>query len=477
MNLAIWDIESSSASTDFGSIIEIGGILFDENFKEKDRFNLRCRLHETEIFQAAALIVNKTSIKQLTQTNLSHYQMLGQVEKIFKKWSPAIFLGWSSLNFDEEMIRKEFFKSIRYPYLTNSAPNTRHDGINIARAAYAVDPTVLETEINEKNNPVFKLASLAQMQGIDASDAHSALADAELTAKVLKIVKKKQEHTWESFLSTANKSNTETIIKKGEIITLNEYYYGKSRLHLVVPLHAKHCMHPIYQGWYYTIDLRTEIQPLINKSINELKTEMKKTPKFLRTVRSNKAPIIIDAKYGLNVEPYNKLDKNVIKKRAEFVQNNEQFSQNILTALREVAEEKEQSKSQEDIYAEESIYTKFTSNKDTALFPSWHDASWKEKLNLLDKFDDDRLVSFGKKIIFQEAPEILPDSIYKSIRRDIAKRILSEKKEKWWTIPTLYNEIDTLREKYTNENDNEKLALLDEFNNYAMSIQKKYENV
>ncbi len=477
MNLAIWDIESSSASTDFGSIIEIGGILFDENFKEKDRFNLRCRLHETEIFQAAALIVNKTSIKQLTQTNLSHYQMLGQVEKIFKKWSPAIFLGWSSLNFDEEMIRKEFFKSIRYPYLTNSAPNTRHDGINIARAAYAVDPTVLETEINEKNNPVFKLASLAQMQGIDASDAHSALADAELTAKVLKIVKEKQEYTWESFLSTANKSNTETIIKKGEIITLNEYYYGKSRLHLVVPLHTNHCMHPIYQGWYYTIDLRTEIQPLINKSINELKTEMKKTPKFLRTVRSNKAPIIIDAKYGLNVEPYSKLDKNVIKKRAEFVQNNEQFSQNILTALREVAEEKEQSKSQEDIFAEESIYTKFTSNKDTALFSSWHEAPWKEKLNLLDKFDDDRLVSFGKKIIFQEAPEILPDSIYKSIRRDIAKRILSEKKEKWWTIPTLYNEIDTLREKYTNENDNEKLALLDEFNNYAMSIQKKYENV
>jgi len=324
---------------------------------------------------------------------------------------------------------------------------------------------------------VFKLASLAQMQGIDASDAHSALADAELTAKILKIVKNKQEHTWESFLRTANKSDTETIMKKGEIVTLNEYYYGKSRLHLVIPLHPKHCMHPIYQGWYYSIDLRTEIQPLINKSINELKVEMKKSPKFLRTIRANKAPIIINAKYGMNAEPYNKLDKNVIKKRAEFVQNNEQFSQNILTALREVAEEKEQSKSQEDIYAEESIYTKFTSNKDTALFPTWHAAPWKEKLNLLDKFDDDRLVGFGKKIIFQEAPEVLPVSMYKSIRREIAKRILSERKEKWWTIPTLYNEIDTLREKYTNENDNEKLALLDEFNTYAMSIQKKYENV
>ena len=66
--------------------------------------------------------------------------------------------------------------------------------------------------------------------------------------------------------------------------------------------------------------------------------------------------------------------------------------------------------------------------------------------------------------------------MYKSIKREIAKRILSERNEKWWTIPTLFTEIDTLREKYTNENDQKKLELLDEFNNYAMSIQKKYEN-
>ncbi len=477
MNLAIWDIESSSASTDFGSIIEIGGVLVDENFKEKDRFNLRCSLPEGEIFQAMALIVNKTSIKQLTQTNLSHYQMLAEVEKIFKKWSPAVFLGWSNIGFDDEMIRKEFFKGIRYPYLTNAAPNKRHDGINIARAAYAIDPSILEVEFNEKNNAVFKLESLARMQGIDSTDAHSALSDSIMTAKVLNIVKKKQPDTWESFFKTANKSDTETIIKKGEIITLNEYYYGKSRLHLVAPLHQKYCMHPIYAGWYYAFDLRIDIEPLLNLSINELRVEMKKSPKFLRTIRSNKAPIIVDAKYGMKAEPYSAMDKSLISKRADIVKNNENFSQNILHALREAAEEKEQSKTQEDIYAEESIYTKFTSNKDTSLFPAWHAASWKDKLKLLDKFDDDRLVGFGKKIIFQEAPEVLPESMLKSIKREIAKRILSEKKEKWWTIPTLYTEIDTLREKYTNESDIEKLALLDEFNEYAMSIQKKYENI
>ena len=475
MNLAIWDIESSSASTDFGSIIEIGGVLVDENFKEKDRFNLRCRLPEGEIPQAMALIVNKTSIKQLTQVNLSHYQMLGQIEKIFKKWSPAIFLGWSNIGFDDEMIRKEFFKGIRYPYITNASPNKRHDGINIARAAYAVDSSVLKTEINEKKNPVFKLESLARENGFDSSDAHSALVDSELVVKILSLIKKKQPETWNDFLKTANKLDTETIFKTKDMITLNEYFYGKSRLYLCAPLHQKYCIHPIYQ-WGQAVDLRVEIEPLLKMSINELKLEMKKTPKFLRTIRSNKAPIILDVEYGMKVEPYNVMDKNLIIKRAKMVRENEKFSKDILTALREIAEEKEQSKSQEDIYAEESIYKKFTSNKDTALFPAWHNANFKDKLKLLSKFDDERLVMFGQKIIYQEAPEVLPPDLLKKIRTSIAKRILSTNKEKWWTIPTAMVEIDTLRDKYTDENDQEKLKFLDDLDQHIQSIQIKYEN-
>ena len=475
MNLAIWDIESSNANTDFGSIIEIGGILVDENFNEKDRFNLRCRLPEGEIPQCMALIVNKTSVDLLTKANLSHYQMLGEVEKIFKKWSPAIFLGWSNIGFDDEMIRKEFFKGIRYPYITNSAPNKRHDGLNIARGAFAIDKSIFKTEINEKGNAVMKLESLARMNGFESSGAHSAIFDAELTMKILGLVKKRQPHTWESFFKTSNKLDTETIFKKEKIITLNEYFYGKSRLYLCAPLHPKHCIHPVYQ-WGQAIDLRVDVEALLNLSINELKKEMKKTPKFLRTIRSNKAPIILDQSYGIKEEPYNVIDPILIKKRADLVKNDEKFALNIMTALREIAEEKEQSKSQEDILAEESIYKKFTPNKDTNLFNAWHSASWKDKLSMLDKFEDERLVGFGKKIIFQESPETLPENILKQIQREIADRILSEKKEKWWTCKEFYYECDNLRDKYTNNNDQEKLKFLDQLNNFVMSIEKKYEN-
>ena len=246
--------------------------------------------------------------------------------------------------------------------------------------------------------------------------------------------------------------------------------------YLCAPLHPKYCIHPIYQ-WGQAVDLRVDVEPLLNMSINELKVEMKKTPKFLRTIRSNKAPIILDQTYGMKVEPYNTMDPILIKKRADLIKNDEKFAQNIMAALREIAEEKEQSSSQEDILPEESIYKKFTPNKDTNLFQAWHSAPWKDKLKMLDKFEDDRLVGFGKKIIYQESPEILPEHMLKEIQKEIAKRILSEKKEKWWTCKEFYHECDNLRDKFTNEGNETNLKFLDQLNNYVMSIEKKYKNI
>ena len=62
------------------------------------------------------------------------------------------------------------------------------------------------------------------------------------------------------------------------------------------------------------------------------------------------------------------------------------------------------------------------------------------------------------------------------IKSEIARRILSEKKEKFWTVKECYFEIDNLRNKYSEENDEEKLKFLDQLNDFVMLIQKKYEN-
>ena len=129
-----------------------------------------------------------------------------RVEQKFREWSPATFLGYSSINFDDEVIRKEFFKSLRKPYLTNTEGNVRHDALNIVRAAFAIDGDVLKTELNPKGNKSMKLESLARLNGFESAGAHSALFDTELTVKVLDLIKQKQPTLWQEYFKTSSKA-------------------------------------------------------------------------------------------------------------------------------------------------------------------------------------------------------------------------------------------------------------------------------
>ena len=481
MNYVVWDIETDSAQTDWATIIEIGGILLDENFKEKERFQARCRLPQDRVPSATALCINKSNVDLLTKGNLSHYEMLTQVEQKFREWSPATFLGYSSINFDDEVIRKEFFKSLRKPYLTNTDGNVRHDALNIVRAAFAIDDDVLKTELNPKGNKSMKLESLARLNGFESAGAHSALFDTELTVKVLDLIKQKQPTLWQEYFKTSSKVIVENLIKQEKIFTLNEYFYGTSRLYLCAPLHPNACTHPIY-NWGQAIDLRVDVEAIQKLNYEDLKKEMKKSPKFLRTIRSNKAPIILDQSFGMKVEPYSKLDPNLLKKRAELVKTNEKFSQDICNILREAAEEKMETSSQEDIEPEESIYSGGMDylKKDGLLFQKFHQEDWKGKFAMIDKFKDERMVTFAHSLIFNEAPEILPKEVHKKIKRRIASRILSTNKEKWWTVSAFYSECDEIRENedkmFSFKNNDEKLKFLDGINDYVMNLEQKYSD-
>ena len=480
MNYVIWDIETDSAQLDWATMIEVGAILLDENFQEKERFSARCRIPQDRVPSATALCINKSNVDLITKGNLSHYQMISQLEKKFRQWSPATFMGFSSIGFDDEILRREFFKSLRKPYLINTEGNTRHDALNMIKAAFAIDENVLKTELNSKGNKSMKLESLSRLNGFESSGAHSALFDTELTVKVLGLLKKRQPSLWHEYLKTKSKVVVENLIKQEKMFTINENFFGKNYLFLVSPLHPNSCMHPIYK-WGQVVNLSANIEELQKLNYQDLKKEMKKSPRFYKTIKSNKAPIILDKSLGMKVDPYKKIGENLLYKRAELMKTNEKFSRDICNILKEAAEEKMETSSQEDIEPEESIYSGgFVPAKDEALFSKFHNSDWKEKLLLLDKFQDDRLVTFGHGLIFNEMPEILPKDIYKKIKRRIASRILSTNKEKWWTVSAFYAECDEIRENndkmFSFKTVDEKLKFLDGINDYVMNLEQRYSD-
>ena len=471
-NFVFYDFETSSSNKYWGQIIQIGAILTNENLEELDRYDARCRLSPGIIPEAMALIVNKSSPKMLKGSNLSHYEMIRQFVDTLKKWGKATYVGFNSIEFDEEFLRCTLFQTLEYPYLTSTNGNTRGDILSLARAANLYYPNTLKNSINKKGNAVYKLDQMAPLNGIKHGDAHSAIGDVVATVGVAKIIAKKAPNVWKASLLTMDKNQSLELIKSELYFCTNEYFYGKSRPYVQTFV----CQHPQYQ-WPLCFDLKHDPNIFLKMSIKELESAMKKNPKFLRTVRHNKHPVIMNPSYGNEFDEYKTIGKDTLSKRAKLIKNDKEFAEKVSIIKQAEADEKDQSKSQEDVYNEESIYKKFTSNEDNKVMPEFHDADWDKKISVMSKFKDERLVYFGKKLIYMEKPELLSKSEYNSIHKDTAKKLLSTNNEKWNTIPRTYSEIDTLREKFEREGQPEKLIILDEINAYVEDLEKFYSSV
>ncbi|MDC0525224.1 exonuclease domain-containing protein [Pelagibacteraceae bacterium] len=471
-NFVFYDFETSSSNKYWGQIIQIGAVLTNDNLDELDRFDVRCRLNPGIIPEAMALIVNKSTPKMLKESNLSHYEMIRQFVETLKRWGKATYIGFNSIEFDEEFLRCTLFQTLEYPYITSTNGNTRGDILSLARAANLYYPKTLKNPINTKGNAVYKLDQMAPMNGIEHGDAaHSAIGDVIATIGIAKLISKKAPNVWKASMLTMDKTQSLELIKKELLFCTNEYFYGKSRPYV----QSFVCQHPQYQ-WPLCFDLKHDPEPYLKMSLNELEAAMKKQPKFIRTVRHNKHPVIMNPSYGDKFDEYKVIGTTKLGARAKRVKENKKFAEKIESIKRSEAEEKEQSKSQEDLYNEESIYAKFTTSEDNKIMLEFHSADWNKKLQVVSKFKDERLQYFGKKLLYTEKPEALSKSDYNLIHKDIAKKILSTNNEKWNTIPRTYSEIDTLRAKFEKQSEPEKLKILDEINAYVEELEKHYSS-
>ena len=118
--------------------------------------------------------------------------------------------------------------------------------------------------------------------------------------------------------------------------------------------------------------------------------------------------------------------------------------------------------------------------------------SFLKKLNgkvfvIIDHISKERMKTSGKREISQDLPEdeykalvsflseicIIVKEEYNLIHKEVASRILSTNEEKWNTIPRTYSEIDTLRNKF--KQDDNKLKALDDINLYIEEMEKIYQ--
>ena len=299
MNYAFYDFETTGRSGTWDQIIQVGAVLVNAEFQELDRFEAKCSLRPGLVPEPGALLVNKTTPDMLRKTNLSHYGLVNQMLQTFKKWTPSIFIGYNSIGFDEEFLRKTLFKTLNDPYLTQFDGNKRGDILGLIRTAHLYYPDCIKTPTSDKGNAVFKLDQLAPLNGIEHGNAHDAIGDVIATIGIAKIIANKAPAVWKSSLMTTSKSEVNTIVQNEKLFCFNEYFYGKARPYVVTFL----CFHPKY-NWPQCFDLKEDPSTYLNMSVQDLKEAMKKSPKIIRSVKNNKHPVIMNPKFGENFDGY-----------------------------------------------------------------------------------------------------------------------------------------------------------------------------
>ena len=120
MNFIVFDFETTGRSARFDQILQAGFIVYNNNFEEIDRLNIKSRLNPDIIPSIHALRVNRLTMSQVLSEDLTTYQMTLTIEKFLSKYENCFFIGFNSINFDEEFLRQllwEHFFSLTFQIL------------------------------------------------------------------------------------------------------------------------------------------------------------------------------------------------------------------------------------------------------------------------------------------------------------------------------------------------------------------------
>ena len=461
--IIFYDLETTGRSAHWDQIIQIAAICTDEEFKILDRINLTARLNSFTIPDPEALLVNRIPIEKIYKSNLSNYGLISEVYDKFNNWGPAIFIGYNSIAFDEEVLRNAFFKSLYNPYLTIKNNNIRLDLLDITRIANFFYPNKIKSLLNKKGFPILKLESIAHTNGIKNFTAHDAMGDTFASLELAKLIKNKIPKLWEKSINQSNKHDLEQIILSQPFCYL-ESFFGKAKLFCLSFVD----FHPSYR-WALCFNLLEDPTKVLDMEQSDLYNFLENSPKKIRKLKLNKSPILLDINIRKVLEDYNNISDQVLLDRHNFITTNNDFKNKVLSCYDDMIN----NESQIDIYAEETIYKEFISNSDSLLMNNFQNSDWNNRYQMINKFKDERLRYFAQLLFFEEKPELLEKRDLNKIKKHFQDRLLSSNKEKWLTINECYKKIDDLRAKYDNNNV-ENLLILDNINEYIENLEKKY---
>ena len=418
VNLVFYDTETTGIQKDFSQILQCGSVLTNSSLDTVDEQNIGCAPLPWVIPQPMAMITNKKI--DLFHSNVSHYQMMKELQMKWKEWSaqfPSVFITYNGHAFDEELVRRQFFWNLLEPYTTNTNGNGRLDLMLMIHNIAAFFSDEISMPLFEGGPGIsYKLEHLAIEHGIDAGDAHDAIADCNLMIEMCRIIKERLPEVFESFINISTKPGIKSLLYSKEFLALGEIHRRHTFKYPVI-LCGADASRPNEIVFY---DLSYDPEDILDLDFTEINKliQSKGRDGPLKKYKINKTIPICSSIYLKNLNVFD-IEFSELQRRADLVRSNKDFQQKVSQAM-----EDRMMSFPESEYIEGTIYSGgFPSYKDKDLMQEFH---MSKDLNHLVKisrnFEDERLRLFAERIICTEYSTDIPDDIKKRYKDLIDQR-------------------------------------------------------
>jgi exodeoxyribonuclease I len=431
MAFVFYDVETTGVHKHFDQVLQFAAIRTDADLNEIDRFEIRCRLLPHIVSSPGALRVTNVSITQLLDPSLpSHYEMTCAIADKLAEWSPAVFLGWNTLEFDEELIRQAFWQCLHPPFMTNTNGNARTDLLRIVQALTMDLPNVLAIPIGDNGNPSFKLDRLAPANGFANMKAHDALGDVEATIHLARIVMNQAGDHWSEALRFCSKASALAFMEAEAVFLATECYFQRPYRYALTQLAVE------LGGSVLAYDLTIDPDALRGLSDQALAARLQRSPKPVRRVRAHKSPLLRDLS---SIDYFKGLTPDQLEDRAKDVRADQSLIDRLIEASERDAFEAAP-------FVESRIYEGFPANADQSRMRDFHKADWQARAQIVEEFEDARLIELGRRLVHNHCPEALSNTVRLSLTHETARRLTGYgfSDPEWLTLDAAVSEAENM---------------------------------
>lgn len=441
MGFVFYDTETTGIDTSFDQILQFAAVKTDADLKILERFEIRSRLLPFVVPAPGALRVTKMTIDRLHDPETpSHYDMVRAIRSKLGVWSPAVFLGYNSLRFDEELMRQAFYQTLHNPYLTNRDGNCRGDVLSLVQAASEFTPNCLSVPNAANGKITFKLDHLAPANGFTHDNAHDALSDVEATIHMCRLIRDGASDLWNRFLRFTQKAAATEFLEEGDPFLLTEFYFNRPK-HMPVLRIGRDIQQPNVSVCF---DLSNDLKLFRNLTDEQLQKRIITPPKGLakplRQIKANAAPTMTP----LDEVPDHLLgdmNHSDIDERASDLGADEALKSRLLAAY-----EATKTQYEPNAHVEKQIYEGFADSADDDLMTKFHATPWQNRHELVNLFQNAKFGFLAKRLIFAHNPNCLPPACRQEMIVHINSRIAApdNTEVEWTTLSKALGECEKL---------------------------------